>query len=148
MPFLVVAVEGALRSVDGDAELMAATLGAGPSRVLWQVTMPALRPAIVSGASLAAARALGVRATVTFAGSLQGTDPDAAIGDLPSARWTPTPPWRWPRCRIGLAGRAGAGHLGAEPDQGHRMSGLRAQRSARTRRPARTGRAGRSDPVR
>lgn len=36
--------------------------------------MPALRPAIVSGASLAAARALGeFGATVTFAGSLQGT---------------------------------------------------------------------------
>lgn len=74
MPFLVVAVEGALRSIDGDAELMAATLGAGPSRVLWQVTVPALRPAIVSGTSLAAARALGeFGATVTFAGSLQGT---------------------------------------------------------------------------
>ena len=74
MPFLVVAVEGALRSIDSDAELMAATLGAGPSRVLWQVTVPALGPAIVSGTSLAAARALGeFGATVTFAGSLQGT---------------------------------------------------------------------------
>ena len=74
MPFLVVAVEGALRSIDTDAELMAATLGASPSRVLWQVTVPALAPAIVSGTSLAAARALGeFGATVTFAGSLQGT---------------------------------------------------------------------------
>ncbi|MFT4294126.1 MAG: ABC transporter permease [Micropruina sp.] len=74
MPFLVVAVEGALRSIDPDAELVAATLGAGPSRVLWQVTLPALRPAIASGASLAAARALGeFGATITFAGSLQGT---------------------------------------------------------------------------
>lgn len=74
MPFLVVAVEGALRSLDGGAELMAATLGAAPSRVLWQVTLPALRPAIASGTSLAAARALGeFGATVTFAGSLQGT---------------------------------------------------------------------------
>ncbi|MFT3834453.1 MAG: ABC transporter permease [Micropruina sp.] len=74
MPFLVVAVEGALRSIDPDAELVAATLGAGPSRVLWQVTVPALRPAIVSGASLSAARALGeFGATITFAGSLQGT---------------------------------------------------------------------------
>ncbi len=74
MPFLVVAVEGALRSVDGGAELMAATLGASPTRVLWQVTLPAPAPAIASGASLAAARALGeFGATVTFAGSLQGT---------------------------------------------------------------------------
>ncbi|MFT3862227.1 molybdate ABC transporter permease subunit [Micropruina sp.] len=40
MPFLVVAVEGALRSIDPDAELMAATLGAGPSRVA------ARRPAV------------------------------------------------------------------------------------------------------
>ena len=42
--------------------------------MLWQVTLPALRPAIVSGASLAAARARGeFGATITFAGSLQGT---------------------------------------------------------------------------
>lgn len=74
MPFLVVAVEGALRSIDAEAELMAATLGAGPTRVLWQVTLPTLRPAIVSGTSLAAARALGeFGATISFAGSLQGT---------------------------------------------------------------------------
>lgn len=73
MPFLVVAVEGALRSLDADAELMAATLGAGPSRVLWRITLPSLLPAIVSGTSLAAARSLGeFGATVTFAGSLQG----------------------------------------------------------------------------
>jgi len=74
MPFLVVAVEGALRSMDPGAELVAATLGAAPTRVLWRVTVPALRPAIISGASLAAARALGeFGATITFAGSLQGS---------------------------------------------------------------------------
>ena len=74
MPFLVVAVEGALRSIDPDAELMAATLGAGPTRVLWRVTLPLLAPALASGTSLAAARALGeFGATITFAGSLTGT---------------------------------------------------------------------------
>jgi len=74
MPFLVVAVEGALRSMDPGAELVASTLGAGPTRVLWRVTVPALSPAIISGTSLAAARALGeFGATITFAGSLQGT---------------------------------------------------------------------------
>lgn len=74
MPFLVVAVEGALRSLDAERELVAATLGAGPSRVLWRVTLPTIRPAVVSGTSLAAARGLGeFGATITFAGSLQGT---------------------------------------------------------------------------
>lgn len=74
MPFLVVAIEGALRSMDAEAEVMAATLGAGPSRVLWKVTLPMLAPALASGTSLAAARALGeFGATITFAGSLAGT---------------------------------------------------------------------------
>lgn len=74
MPYLVVAVEGALRSARGQFEVAAAGLGAGPSTVLWRVTLPLVAPAIASGAALAFARALGeFGATLTFAGSLQGT---------------------------------------------------------------------------
>ena len=53
---------------------VAATLGASPSVVLRRVTLPLVRPALVSGTVLAFARSLGeFGATLTFAGSLQGT---------------------------------------------------------------------------
>lgn len=74
MPFLVVSVEGALRSAQDDYDVVAATLGASPTTVLWRVTLPLTAPAIAAGAALAFARALGeFGATLTFAGSLQGT---------------------------------------------------------------------------
>lgn len=74
MPFLVVALEGALRSVDARLERTAASLGASPTRVLLRVTLPLVLPALVAGATMSFARALGeFGATLTFAGSLQGT---------------------------------------------------------------------------
>ncbi len=73
LPFLVVTVEGALRSVDRGLEEAAATLGAGRWTVLRRVTVPQIAPSLVAGAVLAWARALGeFGATITFAGSLQG----------------------------------------------------------------------------
>ena len=73
MPFLVLAVEGALRQVDprlGDA---ASSLGAGSWYAFRRVTLPAIRPALVAGVVLAWARALGeFGATITFAGNLPG----------------------------------------------------------------------------
>lgn len=94
LPFLVLSLEGALRTAGDDYEVVAATLGARPTRVLLRVTLPLVAPALVSGTVLAFARALGeFGATLTFAGSLQGvtrtlpleiylqreTDPDAAV---------------------------------------------------------------------
>lgn len=74
MPFLVVALEGALRSVDPGLERTAASLGASPTRVLITVTLPLVLPALAAGATMSFARALGeFGATLTFAGSLQGT---------------------------------------------------------------------------
>jgi molybdate transport system permease protein len=74
MPYLVVSVEGALRSTPDDYAIAAATLGASPTTVLRRVSLPLVAPAIASGAALAFARALGeFGATLTFAGSLQGT---------------------------------------------------------------------------
>lgn len=74
MPFLVIALEGALRSVDARLERTAASLGASPTRVLRTVTLPLVLPALAAGASMSFARALGeFGATLTFAGSLQGT---------------------------------------------------------------------------
>jgi molybdate transport system permease protein len=94
MPFLVVTVEGALRSADRGFEEAAATLGAQRMTVFRRVTVPLVAPSLGAGAVLCWARALGeFGATITFAGSFPGrtqtmpiavyyaleTDPDAAI---------------------------------------------------------------------
>ncbi len=73
LPFLVVSLEGALRTAGTGYERIAATLGARPSTVLRTVTLPLVLPGLISGAVLAFARSLGeFGATLTFAGSLQG----------------------------------------------------------------------------
>jgi len=73
MPYLITAVDGALRSTGTAYEQVAATLGATPTHVLRRVTLPLMLPAVASGTALAFARALGeFGATLTFAGSLQG----------------------------------------------------------------------------
>ncbi|MGI8522510.1 MAG: ABC transporter permease [Nocardioides sp.] len=94
LPFLVVALEGSLRTAGQRYEVVAASLGARPTTVLRRVTIPLVLPGLLSGAILSFARALGeFGATITFAGSLQGvtrtlpleiylqreTDPDAAV---------------------------------------------------------------------
>lgn len=73
LPFLVVSLEGTLRTVGQRYEVVAATLGARPTLVLWRVSLPLVLPGLASGAVLSFARALGeFGATLTFAGSLQG----------------------------------------------------------------------------
>jgi len=94
MPFLIVTVEGALRSADRGFEEAAATLGATRMTVLRRITLPLIAPSLGAGAVLCWARALGeFGATITFAGSFPGrtetmpiavyyaleSDPDAAI---------------------------------------------------------------------
>jgi molybdate transport system permease protein len=74
MPFLVVTVEGALRSADRDLEEAAATLGARRLTVFARVTLPLVAPSLLAGAVLCWARALGeFGATITFAGNSSGT---------------------------------------------------------------------------
>ena len=94
LPYLVLAVEGALRASDRRYEEAAATLGATPMTTFRRVTLPLVAPGIAAGAVLAWARALGeFGATITFAGNFPGTtqtmplavylaletDPDAAL---------------------------------------------------------------------
>jgi len=72
-PFLVITVEGALRTVDGRFEAAGHVLGAGRWTVFRRVTLPLIRPSLAAGMLLAWARALGeFGATITFAGNLQG----------------------------------------------------------------------------
>jgi molybdate transport system permease protein len=73
MPFLVIAVEGALRGADSRYEEAAATLGAGRWTTFRRVTLPLVGPGVAAGAVLCWARALGeFGATITFAGSYPG----------------------------------------------------------------------------
>lgn len=73
MPFLVIAVEGALRGADARYEEAAATLGASRWLTFRRVTLPAVAPGVVAGTVLCWARALGeFGATITFAGNLPG----------------------------------------------------------------------------
>lgn len=73
MPFLVIAVEGALRGADVRYEEAAATLGAGRWTSFTHVTLPLVAPGIAAGAVLCWARALGeFGATITFAGNFPG----------------------------------------------------------------------------
>ena len=73
LPFLVLALEGGLRSIDTKYEESAAVMGAGDFARFRLVVLPLLRPSLVSGLLLAWARALGeFGATITFAGNIQG----------------------------------------------------------------------------
>ena len=73
LPFLVLGLEGTLRSVGDRYEVVAATLGARPGVVLTRVTLPLVGPGLAAATILAFARALGeFGATLTFAGSLPG----------------------------------------------------------------------------
>jgi molybdate transport system permease protein len=95
MPFLVITVEAALRSMDRRYEEAASTLGAGQLTVFRRITLPLIAPGLIAGTALAWARALGeFGATITFAGNVRGrtqttplavyllleTDPRVAIG--------------------------------------------------------------------
>ncbi|MGG5172045.1 ABC transporter permease [Pseudarthrobacter sp. J1738] len=94
LPYLVLSVEGALTTAGSGFEATAATLGASPRSVFWRITLPLVFPGLLAGAVLSFARSLGeFGATLTFAGSLEGTtrtlpleiylqretDPDAAV---------------------------------------------------------------------
>jgi molybdate transport system permease protein len=73
LPFLVIAVEGALRGADTRYEEAAATLGASRWTTFTHVTLPLVAPGIAAGTVLCWARALGeFGATITFAGNFPG----------------------------------------------------------------------------
>lgn len=73
LPFLVLAVEGAVRTSGIEYERTAAALGAGHWTILRRVTLPLAAPGIVAGVVLCFARAIGeFGATALFAGNRPG----------------------------------------------------------------------------
>jgi len=72
-PLLVRAVRLSFDAVDTKLELAARTLGAGPWRVFFTVTLPLSIPGIIAGMVLAFARSLGeFGATITFVSNIPG----------------------------------------------------------------------------
>ncbi len=72
-PLLVRAVRLSLENVDQGLEAAARTLGAGPVRVFFTVTLPLMVPGLITGVILAFARSLGeFGATITFVSNIRG----------------------------------------------------------------------------
>ena len=71
LPFVVRSVQPVLIELDRSMEEAAASLGASPATIVRRVVLPSLAPAIISGAALSFARALGEFGSVLlFAGAL------------------------------------------------------------------------------
>ena len=80
LPLLVRTVRAGIEQVDRRYEAAASTLGAGPLRVFFTVTLPLARPAVAAGAVLGFARALGeFGATIMIAGSIPGSTRTLAV---------------------------------------------------------------------
>ncbi|MDD5091358.1 MAG: molybdate ABC transporter permease subunit [Candidatus Wallbacteria bacterium] len=72
-PLVVRSVRTAFELVDRRLEEAAATLGAGPFKVFFTVTLPLSLPGIIAGTLLSFARSLGeFGATITFSGNIIG----------------------------------------------------------------------------
>jgi sulfate/thiosulfate transport system permease protein len=72
LPFVVRAVQPVLMELDQDMEEAAASLGAGPITTFRRIILPNLTPAILAGAALAFARAIGEYGSLVL---LTGTIP-------------------------------------------------------------------------
>jgi sulfate/thiosulfate transport system permease protein len=68
LPFVVRSVQPVLMEVDREAEQAAASLGAGNFTIFRRIVLPALVPALLGGAGLAFARAIGEFGSVVLIG--------------------------------------------------------------------------------
>jgi molybdate transport system permease protein len=74
LPLFVRTARAGMEQVDRRFEAVASTLGARPLRVFFTITLPLAAPAVVAGAVLGFARAIGeFGATIMIAGSLPST---------------------------------------------------------------------------
>jgi molybdate transport system permease protein len=72
-PLMVRAVRLSIEAVDQRLETAARTLGAGPVKVFFTITLPLTTPGVLTGAVLAFARSLGeFGATITFVSNIAG----------------------------------------------------------------------------
>jgi sulfate transport system permease protein len=66
LPFVIRTLQPVLQDIDREYEEAAATLGAGRLKTFTRVLFPSLRPALITGATLAFARAVGEYGSVVF----------------------------------------------------------------------------------
>jgi sulfate transport system permease protein len=66
LPFVVRTVQPVLQDLEPEVEEAAASLGATRAQTFWKVIFPAILPALVTGTTLAFARALGEYGSVVF----------------------------------------------------------------------------------
>ena len=92
-PFYVRAARAGFAAVDRTLEAASATLGMGPLRTFAYVTVPLAAPALIGGAVLSWARALGeFGATIMFAGNLRACrkrcrSPSTSTWKAETCRW-------------------------------------------------------------
>jgi sulfate/thiosulfate transport system permease protein len=79
LPFVVRAVQPVLLELDRDMEEAAASLGAGPLTTFRRIILPNLTPAILAGAALAFARAIGEFGSLVL---LSGNLPKTQVSSL------------------------------------------------------------------
>jgi molybdate transport system permease protein len=80
-PLVARSVRAGIEQVDQRFEQIAATLGAGPLRILYSVTLPLASRGIIAGAILGFSRALGeFGATIMVAGAIPGRTQTLAVG--------------------------------------------------------------------
>ena len=73
LPLMVRAMRLSIEAVDRRLESAARTLGAGPARVFWTLTLPLSLPGVLAGAVLGFARSIGeFGATITFVSNVPG----------------------------------------------------------------------------
>ena len=73
LPLMVRAIRLSIEAVDRRLEGAARTLGAGPWRVFWTITLPLSLPGLLAGTVLGFARSLGeFGATITFVSNVPG----------------------------------------------------------------------------
>lgn len=89
-PFVIRSVQPVLHEMDGSEEEAAATLGASSWTTFRRVTLPTLRPAIVTGAALSFSRALGEFGSVVMVAGNRPmatkTAPMYIFGEIESGR--------------------------------------------------------------
>ena len=72
-PLMVRAIRLSMDAVDQNIEAAARTLGAGPARVFFTITLPLALPGVITGTVLAFARSLGeFGATIMFVSNIPG----------------------------------------------------------------------------
>ena len=135
MPFLVIAVEGALRGSDRRYEEAAATLGASRWYTFRRVTLPLVAPGVAAGSVLCWARALGeFGATITFAGNFPGTTRTMPLEVYLTLQQDPAAAVALSLVLLARVGRRAGRAAGPMADQRHSVSHAELDAELRVRR--------------